>query len=128
MTLLDVLPVNPNAGIKLISNEVNIRSEGSIDEVTLSYFHEFLIDQLSSLKPQVEKGKFVNGIASSEYFQQLKRHGEAFFKKGGIEGYISRISLEKLKEVYAVNNILRYLFSGLFFKVFLKFFFLSNLT
>lgn len=73
MVLLDMLPANSKAGIQAISYEVTLRSGGAVDELELCYYHEYLVEQLSSLKPQVEKGKFANGIASSEFFQQLKR-------------------------------------------------------
>jgi hypothetical protein len=93
MVLLDILPANSKTGIMAITNEVILRSSGAVDEYELCYYHQYLIEQLSTLKPQVEKGKFANGISSSEFFQQLKRQVLKRFDGSSLRGLMNLITI-----------------------------------
>ena len=71
MALLDLLPINPMCRLAAISAEVETRSEGSVDELSMLYFYEFLIEQLKDLKPQIERGKYIDSIQDCEFFVQV---------------------------------------------------------
>lgn len=98
----------------VVSDEVSQRSHSSITELSIVYFHEFLIEQLSSLTPQIENAKqFKNGIQDCEFFQQLKRHGERFIRNGGMQSKLSKMSKDDLRELYGKNALLQSLYGDL---------------
>ena len=84
MALMDILPNKPTANFKVIVDEVSVRTNHVVNELTILEHYQFLLDQISSIENPADWSANTS-IATCQFLTQLHKEGEEFHSHGGMD-------------------------------------------